>query len=219
MKELFVYLLAFLPANLILAQNAPCEAYCWAAGGLSIRETPSGKAAPIGKVAYKGKVTVLDTLEDATFTDTMNQSVLIRGNWVKIKQGAVTGYVFDGYLSMIPPQTFYQYFSDIAPVKQRLETSGSHPFDRTTYMRKDQSYYSYDAHDGCWDHTYYLKGATLNDALMLISTSEPHEPADCPFTYVKTEGNKYYFSDCAATRNRMLEIAKDGIIYYTEDCD
>lgn len=220
MKNIFACLLVtfVLTGPFAFSQSASQpknSAYCWSVKGINIREKPSGKSAALGKIPYKGKVTILDTVLDAPHTDTLNQSIPVRGHWMKIQQGNVIGYAFNGYLSLIEPQTFYQYFDGITPVKEVLPDGA----ERNTYTRKDQSQYSYVVSDGCWTHAYFLKGATLNDGLMLVSTTEPHEAEDCPFVLTKTEGNKYFLADCSATQNRMIEVLKDGVIYHTDDCD
>ncbi len=224
MIRIFTYSLIFLAVvlgNNSYAQNQK-SAYCWAPKGINMRDKPSGKGALLGKIAYKAKVTVLDTIFDAPYTDTLNHSIAVNGHWVKIKQGNVTGYAFDGYLSLIQPQTLYQYFEGTTPVTKDSTVNlegATVKYQRQTYTRTDKSFYRYIVEEGCWDHTYYIKGATFNDGLMLISTTEPHEPEDCEFKFTKVAGNKFYFADCAATQNRMLEIVNDGIIYTTNDCD
>lgn len=204
-----------LSSSISFSQTAETSAYCWSVKGLGMYEKPSEKSAVLGQIVFQGKVTVLDTIADAPHTDTLNESIPVQGHWSKIQQGNVIGYAFNGYLSRIKPQTFDAYFEGIAPVKEVLPDGA----EGYTYTRKDQSQYSYVASDGCWTHAYFLKDVTLNDGLMLISITEPHESEGCPLIYIKTEPNKYFLADCEASHERMIEVIKDGIIYHTSDCD
>lgn len=197
------------------------SAYCWSPNGINIREKPSEKSALIGKISYKAKVAVLDTIFDAPYTDTLNQSICVKGHWMKIQQGNVTGYAFNGYLSWIQPQTLYQFFEGAEETVNKSETrvDGKVIYsEEHTYMLADKSVYSYIVEDGCWDHNYFIRGGTLNDGLMLVSTTEPHDEG-CAFAFIKTEGNKYFLADCDASQDRMIEVTKDGITYHSNDCD
>lgn len=205
------------------AQDKGTKAYCWAAKGVNIREKASGKAALLGKITYKSEITVIDTLFDSPYTDTLNKSIAVKGWWLKIKQGSTTGYAFSGYLSLIPTQTFYQFFNNLPEViaDTSIIIEGTPRLYKThTFKRADGSFYSYIIGDGCWNHMYFIKGGTLNDGLMLISTTEPHEAESCELVFkMSSGGNVYQFPDCNASQDRTLQVKSEGIVYTSYDCD
>ncbi len=195
-------------------------AYCWAPNGLNIRTSPWNKASVAGRIFMNSKVIILDTVYSEFYTDTLNKGyklpICISGYWLSVQCGDISGYVFSGYLSHTKPQTFHQYFEGIKPT---INTGAN--FEERTYVRKDKSTYVLLNKDGCLTSTYFIKGATFNDVLMLVNTTEVKETYDykCNLTLTKREGNKYYFSDCDASHNKTLEVTADGIIYSTSECN
>lgn len=88
--------------------------YCWAKSGLNLRNQPNTQGAKITKVPFKGVLTVVDSIKGISYLDTLtkdkNHPLLIKGNWIKVAYKNDTGYVFDGYISRIPVETFFDYF-------------------------------------------------------------------------------------------------------------
>jgi hypothetical protein len=70
--------------------------------GLNIRTQPSLQAPTLAKLQYNSTVTILTEpteTEQIQVSDFNGGKLNLQGNWVKVKAGEVTGYVFDGMLS------------------------------------------------------------------------------------------------------------------------
>ena len=90
--------------------------FVWASS-LNIRETPNSQARIVGKVAFGESVRILeDSLEKVPFVyvaqkakkmegSEQSKAYRIKGFWVKVEVRETVGFVFDGYLSKLPPIT------------------------------------------------------------------------------------------------------------------
>lgn len=89
--------------------------YVWADGGLVIRDAPGIKSNRIGEIAYGEQLVVQEGKyyryeeEELTIIKKSQDDkghvflpVKIQGKWVKIKYKNIEGFVFDGYLSVMP---------------------------------------------------------------------------------------------------------------------
>ncbi len=67
------------------------------ASNLNMRDKPSIKGKVIGLIPYGSKIVILRK------TNQTYKSEGIKGFWVKIRYRQKSGYVFDGYMSKLPP--------------------------------------------------------------------------------------------------------------------
>lgn len=121
MRKSFLFALAFLSASMLSAQP-----YVWASFGLVLCKTPDFKGEKIAMLPYGTPVEILgyaDTvkghseLSGEDFEEPARVSIKVMdispnvtpypmwGAWVKAKALGMEGFVFDGFLSDMPPNT------------------------------------------------------------------------------------------------------------------
>lgn len=89
------------------------KAWVLAKSGLNVRESAEMSGAKVGKLPYASEVTVLDTRGTKFYVEG------IPGDWVKIEQDGMSGFVFDGFLSTFPAPTQSEMYP---PLKKWLAT-------------------------------------------------------------------------------------------------
>ncbi len=122
--------------------------HVWAPSGLNVREAPRLSAAKVGQLSMGTQVTVIEispqTLAISViaprpdqFPDNIYQErgteepFYLKGNWVKVKSGAITGYVADMYLLHFPA------FPEAGSVWRYAEQLGGKPLLPDTTWRDD----------------------------------------------------------------------------------
>ncbi len=93
---LLVLALVFLISNKTKAKEQVVEKYNYALSGINLREDKTLNSKILLNIPYGEKVFVLKETSDYFKIDN------IIGNWVKVRYKDVEGYVFGGYLSVIP---------------------------------------------------------------------------------------------------------------------
>ena len=101
---LLVIVLVFMISNKTLAKEQVVEKYNYALSGINLREDKTLNSKILLNIPYGEKVLVLNETLDYFEVDN------ISGNWVKIRYKDVEGYVFGGYLSVLPAPN-RKYFS------------------------------------------------------------------------------------------------------------
>lgn len=79
-----------------------------AQSGINVRSYPSTNHAILFGVGYGETVEVIES-----DTGSLDQIDEVWGNWVKVSYGNQVGYVFDGYLSKLPPVQNQDYTSNV----------------------------------------------------------------------------------------------------------
>ena len=84
--------------------------YIWAASGLNLRAEPNAQAQKIINIPFGEKIEIIDNQIHAhPFSYAMARSNstewVVNGHWVQVAFQQHRGYVFDGYLSKLPPIT------------------------------------------------------------------------------------------------------------------
>ncbi len=100
MKQTFFLICLMINFILVKAAGPYCigdTLNCIALGGLKLRAVPKGKE--IAAIKLGESVVVIAKWDSLQQSGTYEQ---IYGNWIKVKYNALTGYVFDGYLSKMP---------------------------------------------------------------------------------------------------------------------
>ncbi len=152
--------------------------------GLSLREAPSLESTKLTSIYYGRTVEVLgQPIQDKPISVDG-----IRGHWVKVKYGVLTGYVFSGFLSGLPAvgdTGFEKYTKKLESVAARVRT--------------DNTQYKYTG--GCEWHQGHviIGGITMLDAY-LVSRKLFQLPASLTFPVSKSghkstsiEGYRYEF--------------------------
>lgn len=202
-----------------LGQNT---AYTWANRGLLLRTKPSRHAEVMQKLAYGEEVQVLDTLS-SKLSDTLVKGIypiIITGNWLKIAYAGKTGYAFGGYISLVKPQQPDEFFNDAVAIEMDSVTRDQQKWPKllvTKTTTNGSVYKCYADGDGCWSHSYLMKGLTFNDALMMMN--ENHIGNQCQLELMGIANKTYILTQCDATVFQTLKMAPGGVLYYTEDCN
>ena len=89
-----------------------------AKSGLNLRSTPNAKSDVISTLPYGSKITVLEDTSyrrDAiTEFESSEGKLTFQGNWIKVSHAQQSGYIFDGYLSHLPPRIENESFRKYA---------------------------------------------------------------------------------------------------------
>jgi len=93
---LLVIVLVFMIFNKTLAKEQVVKKYNYALSGIKLREDKNLDSKILINIPYGEKVIVLNETLDYFEIDN------IIGNWVKIRYKDIEGYVFGGYLSVLP---------------------------------------------------------------------------------------------------------------------
>lgn len=137
--RIFSVIIIFLVmANLCLAKGNDIVKYNWAKSGLNIRISEGVEADVIGVIPFGAEVIVLEETDrglsiklSEVFSKDYSEassSYYISGNWVQIRYKDIDGYVFDGYLSELPPMKLIKandgnsYVEKFEPYLRRLYT-------------------------------------------------------------------------------------------------
>lgn len=229
MKKI-LFLILFVPTLLYSQRNYTSNqtVYCWSKNGLNLRKQPNTNAEKITKIPFLGSVTVIDTIKGKTYSDILTNDkkhpLGIHGNWIKVSYRSEsgnkndTGYVFDGYLSRIYPQSLDQYFEGcyIKTVDTTI-TDYNHPFNckYKLYQNKTGAWYKHINEGGRWRHEYYFPGLSFEEAVMFMALTFVPDDIDCPLSLIEIAGPDYFFESCYAHTVRLITIMNSGISIYT----
>ena len=89
-----------------------------AKSGLDLRTTPNSKGDVISTLPYGSKITVLEDTsyrqDVVTEFKSSEGKLTFKGNWIKVSHAQQSGYIFDGYLSRLPPRIDNESFRKYA---------------------------------------------------------------------------------------------------------
>ena len=113
------------------ALNQGDKLFVVAQSGINARAFPSTDHGVLFGIGYGEKVEVVDAgFEESVFIDEMN------GHWIKVSYGNNVGYVFDGYLSKLPPMEYNELESSgdyIDQIKNYALTQLGSSMPKVTY--------------------------------------------------------------------------------------
>jgi hypothetical protein len=122
-KYLFVTLISFLvlPATPFsqVNPNQDNDVYIFAQPGLKLRDYPRQEMKKKTVIPYGTRIRVIS--RDVNNLPFLSEG--IRGNWIKVNYNDTVGYVFDGFLSRVPPPKDQLMTS--SPFMELLNKSGS----------------------------------------------------------------------------------------------
>ncbi len=156
----------------------------WAKTGLTMRQTADSKGEKITAVPFGAVVTVLkETLKTKPYSVTEFKGYELKGFWVKVQYGKMTGYVFDGYLSkLVAPAVeaegakadsdmFDQYYKRNAKRKgERVDQKSQrgNPYECYEQAFEDGTTLKVDIGEGGSSRVLtFKKGITLEEAFLM----------------------------------------------------
>ena len=197
--SLLFLLISLIPFLELTAKSFPTQVtdsilYNWAISGLNIRSADHINAEKISAIPYGEPVTLLDephgrgyllTIEDVfSNEDSGDKSgMYVDGRWVKIRYNAVEGYVFNGFLSSLPPMKLINESSNNISSPESFQRYLERNFG-SNYTGKEYagSFYEfgkkegysngaiYEKHgkEGWFEEVLILPDVTLNEGKLLI---------------------------------------------------
>ena len=182
--------------------------YCWAQRGINIRERPDVSARISGRISYRQSC-ILQEETDVRYTDTLVRdaelSLVLTDNWLYVRAGEKSGYVFGAYLSARPVGNLYGRFGNISPQAGKDTLINGKKAHCARLYAADKSVYTQIQSDGCETEIFDLNHTSLNEALLLLRESFPEEePEHCPFRLQMISRDTWYFESCEATSERTI---------------
>ena len=194
--------------------------------GANLYEQPSLDSKVIQKIKPGHKIVADEILKTGQSINIGNEFYL-GGNFVKIKNKDITGYIFSSDLTKIKPELKKIYEDILIPdihgkekskrIEKRIEK-----FDNKEYEIEDEitEYenvtYTYTAFDGCFDHVYVYKNMSLSEVYhqLTIHNFVINETAEGNFIEIpkfkEKKENEYLFEGEGATQDLKLIDNKDG---------
>jgi Bacterial SH3 domain len=97
----------------------------WATSGLNMRDKPDAKSAKIAVIPYGAKVIVQPNMGvKIPFEIEEFKDFTVKGYWLLVKYGNTEGFVFDGFLSLLPMPTKKKEYGDIGEYLAKLKKVG-----------------------------------------------------------------------------------------------
>jgi hypothetical protein len=132
-------------------------------------------------------------------------SYKLEGKWIKVLYNGQEGYVFDGYLSTMPPyvidiDTDEDYLKRLYGVAKVKIVEGKNGLETTTTNYKNGDVSISTVYDGCWDTELYLKNITYREAVLLMVAANSSD-GNIPMEEIKIANANslikitYYFCD------------------------
>lgn len=153
------------------------QTFVWAVKGLALREQPNVSAKKITNIPYGKSVTLIKTDEQSlkmtSRIDGYLSTYKLEGKWIKVLYNGQEGYVFDGYLSTMPPyvidiDTDEDYLKRLYGVAKVKTVNGKNGWEKTTTTYKNGNASTLTVYDGCFDTELYLKNITYREAVLLM---------------------------------------------------
>jgi hypothetical protein len=151
----------------------------WAVDGLALRQEVGKSGKLITTIPYGQRVTVLSSDEVKLPANIKMHkwegSITLKGRWIKVLYKGKQGFVFDGYLSKMPPffkgkhtafETEEEYFKRNYGVLSEKKIAGKEGFEKTTASYKNGAVKIVTFFDGCFDTEIYLKSITYQEGFL-----------------------------------------------------
>lgn len=156
----------------------------WAVDGLPLQQEAGKAGKPIVIIPYGQRVTVLGydktKLPVSIKTSNPERQFTLKGNWIKVSYNGKLGYVFDGYLSKMPPfikarhyglEEESEYLKRNYGIDRIKNVKGKDGFRQTTTYYKNGNVSIETFFDGCFAGEFYLKNITYREGILFEETS------------------------------------------------
>lgn len=202
----FNYLIFLLLLSLY-ANELSCESnniYVWSKSGLKLRTEPGFNASFKNVLPYGTKVEIIGDIEydsvkildSHTTRKKIDKTFWLYGRWVQIKSKYGEGFVFDAYLSKMPPiksvnKSIEDWVNDNFKKKKIIKLE--HNDERIIYDGGKIIFYS-KGFEGGADHSFiFTNKYTFNDGFLLLNYFED-------FAKIPNSNSYYYILDCGYER-------------------
>lgn len=221
----FNYLIALLLLNLysVDLSSESNNIYVWSKSGLKLRIEPGFNAIYTKVLPYGTKVEIIadisydsiKILEPHKTRKKIDKAFWLYGHWVQIKSKYGEGFVFDTYLSRMPPIkseniSIEDWIKDNFKKKKIIKLE--HYDERVIYDDGKIITYS-KGYEGGADHSFiFTNGYTFNDGFLLLNYFED-------FAKVPISNSFYYKLDCGYERfliNIFYEAESRFNIFYNK---
>ena len=156
------------------------KTFVWSVKGLALREQPGISAKRIINIPYGQSVTIISNDEPSVTMsskiDGFLSSYKLEGKWVKILYNEKEGYVFNGFLSTMPPfnisvESAEDYLKRIYGVVRVRKVKGKDGLEKTTTTYKNGNVSIETIYDGCFDTEMNLKILPTGKLFYLLGQS------------------------------------------------
>ena len=219
---------------LCLSLSAQTKSYVWNISGTSIMKSPSQNSETLETIELGQELT--SRLTDGESFETIqasNSGYPLHGEWLPIKSEDQTGYVFSGDLSVNEPpvidvegflkvdldQIMGEKQSDSVQIK--TIQVGASKFDvevQTTFY--EHGFYSYQASDSCFDHTYHFNDLSFIEVFHLAMSMyclQVDDQVILPGFFEEQEGEIHFWGN-EATVEVILWEDENGWQLASYDC-
>jgi hypothetical protein len=184
----------------------------WNKEGLPLKQQPGTAGKNILIIPYGQSVNIIEDAKPALAASVKinfyGGIYKLKGNWVKVSYKGKQGYVFDGYLSKMPPLIKLKY-GDFESEQDYLKRNygivrvkhikGKDDLKKNMIYYKNGDISTETIFDGCFDIELYLKNITYQDAVLLLLAT--YSDANIPTSDLKIKKINdvvkisYYFCD------------------------
>ncbi len=219
------------------------KVFIWAISGLKVRKAASIQSQAFHTFNYGVLVEIIDdNIKKEPFEmntpkeDTVKGNFKLKGHWVKVKLNDIEGYVFDAYLSKMPP--FKKNGNNgFESENEYLARVFRNPRHKSYTNLKDKINFKYDDYfykngikrqdvygDGCFDHYLEIPHISLEEAYLIlkimfydIDKSEYNEgKGEMKLIEVSKDG--FLFNEVNATLLRGFNIKNGVVNIFSSDC-
>ncbi len=212
--------------------------FVWAISGLKIKTEASSQSKIVQTLEYGTMVEVIDdNLKQVAFklnvpkVDSIKGNLTLKGFWVKVKFKNTEGYVFDAFLSKMPPFKKHKthYFEQEDVYLERVFGKPKHKtyttitnkiaFKNDDFVYKNGIIRTKAYGDGCFDHSLEIPNMSLEEAYLFLKVmffSSDSDEGEMKLIKASKEG--YLFNEVGLVGQRGFEIKKGKIVIFSSDC-
>jgi hypothetical protein len=157
------------------------KANVWNTEGLALKQQAGVTSKNILVIPYGQSVTIINDARPSSpgseKIDFYGGIYKLKGSWVKVAYKGRQGYVFDGYLSKMPPlkksehgssESDEDYLKRIYGVRGVKRIKGRDGYEKTTTHYRNGNTSISTFFDGCFDTELYIKGINYREAILLL---------------------------------------------------
>lgn len=218
------------------------KVFVWAISGLNVRKIASPKSQVYYTLDYGKSVEIIDdNIKKVPFElntpkkDTVKGNFKLKGHWVKVKLNDLEGYVFDAYLSKMPPfkkndNNLFEYRNDYLervfgkPLHKSYEViEHNFKFQYDDYFYKNGIKHQDIYGDGCFDHSLLIPDISLEEAylilkIMFYDIDKSEYGGTGEMNLIEASKDGFFFNEVNATQVRGFNIKNGVVDIFSSDC-
>lgn len=208
--------------------------FVWRKGGLSVLSKPDPNSEIVDSLFYgEGLVIAVQELRIINAQEKISDEFELSGNWVKVYNGVIEGYIPDCHISKYRPEIngFDRWDLINKTILGPIKNSEKNPKEIILNGTKYQVIEEYTFHengytkeyyfDGCDDYAYCYYSMSFNEVYNLMVntfTIQYHDYVEKPeFLYQK--GESYFFSGTEAIGGYEIKKEKEGVSLTMYSCN